>query len=106
MNSPRPRLVGGGCKAGKNQGFAGSLAKPAGGAGRKRSAALGRDVFWTAVLRPQKRGLAVGKTKRPKRTKWMVLADVEGIPLGVRLEGVSPAEVTLAEATLAEVRVA
>jgi transposase len=35
----------------------------------------------------------------------MVLADGEGIPLGVRLESASPAEVTLAEATLAEVSV-
>ena len=35
----------------------------------------------------------------------MVLADGEGVPLGVRLESASPAEVTFAEATLAEVRV-
>jgi transposase len=35
----------------------------------------------------------------------MVLADGEGVPLGVRLESASPAEVTLAEKTLAEVRV-
>ena len=34
----------------------------------------------------------------------MVLADGEGVPLGVRLESASPSEVTLAEATLAEVR--
>ncbi len=53
----------------------------------------------------EKGGLAVGKTKRDKGTKWMVLADGEGVPLGVRLESASPAEVTLAEDTLAEVRV-
>jgi len=35
----------------------------------------------------------------------MVLADGEGVPLGVRLESSTPAKVTLAEATLAEVRV-
>jgi transposase len=35
----------------------------------------------------------------------MVLADGEGVPLGVRLESASPSEVTLAEATLAQVRV-
>ncbi len=35
----------------------------------------------------------------------MVLADGEGVPLRVRLESASPAEVTLAEATLAEIRV-
>ena len=35
----------------------------------------------------------------------MVLVDGQGLPLGVRLESASPAEVKLAEATLAEVRV-
>ena len=35
----------------------------------------------------------------------MVLGDGEGVPLGVRLESASPAEVTLADATLKEVRV-
>ena len=53
----------------------------------------------------KKRGPAVGKTKRGKGTKWMVLVDGQGLPLGVRLESASPAEVTLAEATLQEVRV-
>lgn len=91
-------LAGGRC-------LAGSVACPAGGAGRKRSAALGRDLSRRQFRSCKKRGLAVGKTKRGKGTKWMVLADGEGIPLGVRLESASPAEVTLAEATLAEVRV-
>lgn len=35
----------------------------------------------------------------------MVLVDGGGLPLGVRLESASPGEVTLAEATLAEVKV-
>jgi hypothetical protein len=35
----------------------------------------------------------------------MVLVDGQGLRLGVRLESASPSEVTLAEATLAEVRV-
>jgi transposase len=35
----------------------------------------------------------------------MVLVDGGGLPLGVRLESASPAEITLAEATLAEVKV-
>jgi IS5 family transposase len=35
----------------------------------------------------------------------MVLVDGEGLPLAVRLESASPSEVTLAETTLAEVRV-
>ena len=53
----------------------------------------------------QKGGAAVGKTKRGKGTKWMVLVDGQGLPLGVRLESASTGEARLAEATLAEVRV-
>ena len=64
------------------------------------------ETFLDGSFAPaKKRGLAVGKTKRGKGTKWMVLVDGQGLPLGVRLESASPAEVTLAEATLAEVRV-
>ena len=48
----------------------------------------------------QKRGAAVGKTKRGKGTKLMVLADGEGAPLGVLVEAASPAEVKLLEPTL------
>lgn len=66
---------------------------------------MGRNLPRWQFRPSKKRGLAVGKTKRGKGTKWMVLADGEGVPLGVRLESASPAEVTLAEATLAEVRV-
>jgi transposase len=42
----------------------------------------------------------VGKTKRGKETKWMVLVDGQGAPLGVHLDSASPAEVTLLETTL------
>jgi transposase len=42
----------------------------------------------------------VGKTKRGKGTKWMVVVDGEGLPLGSQLAAASPAEVTLAETTL------
>jgi hypothetical protein len=48
----------------------------------------------------QKRGAKVGKTKRGKGTKWMVLVDGTGTPLGAYLEAASPAEVTLLERTL------
>jgi transposase len=41
----------------------------------------------------------------PAKKGGMVLVDGQGLPLGVRLESASPAEVTLAEATLEEVRV-
>jgi transposase len=42
----------------------------------------------------------VGKTKRGKGTKLMVLADGQGTPLGVCVEKASPSEVTLLEKTL------
>jgi len=73
--------------------------------GSTRPAALGRDLFGRQFCVGKKRGLAVGKTKRGKGTKWMVLADGKGIPLGVLLASASPHEVTLAEATLAQVKV-
>ncbi|SRR6266851_5685652 len=66
---------------------------------------MGGDLFGRQLRARKKRGVAVGKTKRGKGTKWMVLVDGQGLPLGVRLESASPSEVTLAEATLDEVRV-
>ncbi len=49
----------------------------------------------------EKRGSKVGKTKRGKGTKWMVLVDGAGTPLGAYLDAAAPAEVTLLEQTLA-----
>ena len=66
---------------------------------------MGRSLSGWQLCPGEKGGSAVGKTKRGKGTKWMVLGDGQGIPLGVRLESASPGEVTLADATLAEVRV-
>jgi hypothetical protein len=65
----------------------------------------GTRRFWMAASLRPKRGEAVGKSKHGKGTKWMVLVDGQGLPLGLRSESASPAEVTLAEATLQEVRV-
>ena len=42
----------------------------------------------------------MGATKRGKGTKWMVVVDGQGLPLGSQLTSASPAEVTLAQATL------
>src|SRR5271167_1830518 len=53
----------------------------------------------------EKRGCGVGKTKRGKGTKWMVVVDGRGLPLGNYLHSASPAEVRLAETTLATIRV-
>jgi transposase len=53
----------------------------------------------------EKGGLEVGKTKRGKGTKWMVVVDGRGIPLGNHLCSASLSEVRLAETTLAAIRV-
>jgi transposase len=47
----------------------------------------------------------VGKTKRGKGTKWMVVVDGQGIPLGNLLDSASPAEVTWLEPTLETIAV-
>ena len=44
----------------------------------------------------------MGKTKRGKGTKLMVIADAHGLPLAVHTASASPHEVTLVEATLDE----
>jgi transposase len=53
----------------------------------------------------QKGGACVGKTKRGKGTKWMVVVDGQGVPLGKQLESASPGEATLAEKTLQQISV-
>lgn len=52
------------------------------------------------VCAGQKRGRLVGKTKRGKGTKIMGIADGHGLPLALRTESASPAEVKLVTATL------
>ena len=54
------------------------------------------------VCAGQKRGRLVGKTKRGKGTKIMGIADGHGLPLALRTESASPAEVKLLKATLEE----
>jgi hypothetical protein len=81
------------------------VASVAGRARRRGPAEVGRELSGRQLRSGEKRGAAVGKTKRGKGTKWMVVVDGRGLPLGVRLESASPGEATLAEATLAQVRV-
>ena len=54
------------------------------------------------VCAGQKRGRLVGKTKRGKGTKIMGIADGHGLPLALRTESASPAEVKLVAQTLEE----
>jgi len=53
----------------------------------------------------QKRGAGVGKTKRSKGTKRMVVVDGQALPLGKHLCSASSHEARLAETTLAAIRV-
>jgi len=66
---------------------------------------LERGVFGRELCLGQKRGLCVGKTKRGKGSKWMVVVDGSGIPLGSQITSASPAEVKLAESTLDRINV-
>ena len=53
----------------------------------------------------QKGGDQVGLTRKGKGTKLMLVVDNQGIPLGALVASAQRAEITLAEATLATVRV-
>ena len=57
------------------------------------------------ALQRQKKGLGVGKTKRDKGSKWMVLVDSQGVPLGSTITSASPHEVTLVDKVLAQIKV-
>jgi transposase len=66
---------------------------------------LGGVLYRRQLLPGEKRGLEIGKTKRGKGTKCMVVVDGKGVPLGVFLASASPAEVTLVHPTLATIAV-
>src|SRR3974377_519657 len=74
----------------------GPASEGSGGAGFERKL-CGRDL-----CSGQKRGRLVGKTKRGKGTKIMGIADSHGLPLALRTDSASPAEVKLVEPTLEE----
>jgi transposase len=61
---------------------------------------LGRSDGRWDVFPGQKGGFCVGKTKRGKGTKIMLLVDGRGTPLGVDIASASPAEVKLIESLL------
>jgi transposase len=57
-------------------------------------------VFRRDLRSRKKRGPEVGKTKKGKGSKLMILADGEGIPVAVGVHSASPHEVKLAEPTI------
>jgi transposase len=87
------------------RGLGGNLARVSFGIERAPATEMERIVPGRQFCSGEKGGDGVGKTKRGKGTKWMVVADGQGVPLGDYLHSASPAEVTLAEKTLASIRV-
>ena len=70
-----------------------------------RTAPVGAGVHRWLIRLGKKRGSDVGKTKRGKGSKWMVVVDGAGVPLGIHVTSATPAEVTLVTPTLTTVRV-
>jgi transposase len=85
---------------GRTRCLAQDMAGLSGRVGRTRPTGLVGSVCGRQLCSRQKGGEKVGKTKRGKGTKWMVVVDGQGIPLGNYLDSASPAEVTLLEKTI------
>ena len=66
---------------------------------------MGGSLCGRELRAREKRGDGVGKTKRGKGSKWVVVVDGAGLPLGGRVVSANPAEVTLLEETLETIRV-
>src|SRR5208283_3021518 len=66
---------------------------------------IGMKCLWMQASFPQKRGAGVGKTKRGKGSKCLVLVDGKGVPLGSHTDSASPAEITLLDKVIGEIRV-
>jgi len=86
----------------RGQGDVASLSLRARRAWRPR---LGGGIRGCNLHSGKKGGAAVGKTKRGKGTKYLVVVDGQGIPLGSHTDSASPAEIKLLEKVMADIRV-
>ena len=77
-----------------------------GAAAGKKANPLERMFYGRDIRQRKKRGLKVGKTKRGKGTKLMVLVDGQGTPLGLHVDSASPSEMKLALPTIKTIKVA
>ncbi len=75
------------------------------GVGSPRHSGLGRSVCGCELLPGKKGGAGLGKTKRGKGSKCMVLVNGQGIRLGSHTDSASPAEIKLLDKVIGEVRV-
>jgi transposase len=85
---------------GKGRRVAAALASVSRRARRKGPARLDRMFRRRDVLPGKKRGACVGKTKRGKGTKLVVVVDGEGVPLALSVHSASPSETKMIEPTL------
>ncbi|HVC48512.1 MAG TPA: IS5 family transposase [Terracidiphilus sp.] len=85
--------------------LAASLEEAAGPDGPARTAGLGRSLSGRHLRHREKGGSGVGKTRRGKGTKCMVVVDGRGVPVGAQLASAQISEHQLAESTLATVNV-
>ena len=76
-----------------------------GRARRTRPPAMGERLHRRDLCSRQKRGSDIGKTKRGKGSKLMVVVDGKGVPLGISVTSASPAEVKLVAQTLKTIAV-
>ena len=90
---------------GRGRHVAAAVARVPRPARRARPAVVGEHVHRRLIRVGEKRGSDVGKTKRGKGSKWMVVVDGQGVPVGIHVTSASPAEVTLVDATLKTIRV-
>jgi hypothetical protein len=85
--------------------LAAGVAEAAGPDGRAQASGLEGGIFGCNLRHREKGGLGVGKTRRGKGTKCMVVVDGRGVPVGAQLASAQISEHRLAESTLQQVNV-
>src|ERR1700719_1531692 len=75
--------------------------EPRRGLTRPRQARSERSVCRRQLQLGEKRGSAIGPTRRGKGSKIMAISDGHGLPVAIHVASASPHEVTLVDATLA-----
>lgn len=88
-NIPVPPPAGDAWPAGKNK-VSGSRCGERSYPNWTRAGWIGKKVFWMPVSLQLKKGLRSWKNKRGKGTKWRVVVDGSGVPLGSQLASARP----------------